>query len=356
MKIATRKDIIESILINAQPFLERKDATNITSHIYVDATKENEVIIKATDGQIGLKVKSDQFQINDPGAFTANGKKLLDIVRTLKNDLIEFELSDNHLIIKQQSAKFKLPTFDYEEFPIFPTIENKAQISLDSLNLIQSLKKINPAIDTNNPKYELNGALIDIKQDKTFFVGTDTRRLAVVELDTPSENELDLIIPKKTIIEIQKLFLDTINLYYDDTNIIITNEQFFLFSRLINGKFPDYQRIIPKETKYNFTINKKAMIEAMKIITTISQELQITFENNLITLKSLNDANSEAQTSFEANITTKEPFTMAVNSKYLLDFLSQIDSDDFEIGLNEPNLPFVVKSGNFLTVIMPIIL
>ncbi len=355
MKIATRKDIIESILINAQPFLERKDATNITSHIYVDA-KEDNTIIKATDGQIGLMVTSDQFQVENPGIFTANGKKLLDIVRTLKNDLIEFELVDNHLLIKQQNAKFKLPTFDYEEFPIFPTIENKAQISLDSLSLIQSLKKINPAIDTNNPKYELNGALIDIKSDKTFFVGTDTRRLAVVELDTPSENELDLIIPKKTIIEIQKLFLDKINLYYDDTNIIITNDQFYLFSRLINGKFPDYARIIPKETKYNFTINKKMMIEAMKIITTISQELQITFDNNIITLKSLNDANSEAETSFEANITLEEPFTMAVNSKYILDFLSQIDSDDFEIGLNEPNLPFIVRSENFLTVIMPIIL
>jgi len=357
MKIATRKDVIESILINAQPFLERKDATNITSHIYIDAQNENEVTIKATDGQIGLKVTSEQFQIQEPGVFTANGRKLLDIVRTLKNDLIEFELlDDNHLIIKQQNAKFKLPTFDYEEFPSFPTIEDKAQISLDSLSLIQSLKKINPAIDVNNPKYELNGALIDIKKEKTFFVGTDTRRLAVVELNAPSEEELDLIIPKKTIIEIQKLFLDTINLYYDDTNIIITNEQFFLFSRLINGKFPDYARIIPKETKYNFTINKKTMIEAMKIITTISQELQITFENGLITLKSLNDANSEAQTAFEANIALEEPFTMAVNSKYILDFLSQINSDEFEIGLNEPSLPFVVKSENFLTVIMPIIL
>ena len=355
MKISTRKDIIESILINAQAFLERKDATNITSHIYFDA-RDNIVTVKATDSEIGLEVKSDQFNIETPGIFTANGKKLLDIVRTLKNDIIEFTKEDDHIIIKQKNAKFKLPTFNYEEYPTFPTIDNKAQISLDSLNLIKSLKKINPAIDTNNPKYELNGALIDIKTDKTFFVGTDTRRLAVVELDTQSENELDLIIPKKSIIEIQKLFLDQIDIFYDETHIIVKNDQFFLYSRLINGKFPDYSRIIPQSTKHNFVIPKVDMIDAMKLITTISAELKITLDNNLITIESLNDSNQEAKTTLELPISIEEPFTFAVNSKYILDFLSQIDTNEFTIGLNEPTLPFVVKSENFLTVIMPIIL
>jgi len=356
MKISTRKDIIESILINAQAFLERKDATNITSHILIDATNKN-VIIKATDSEIGLEVISDQFDIEEEGIFTANGKKLLNIVRILKNDIIEFQLDNNdHIIIKQKNTKFKLPTFNYEEYPTFPTIENKSQISLDSLNLIKSLKKINPAIDTNNPKYELNGALIDIKSDKTFFVGTDTRRLAVVELENSSEKELNLIIPKKSIIEIQKLFLDKIDIFYDETHIIVKNEQFFLFSRLINGKFPDYARIIPNETKYNLTIPKNKMIEAMKLISTISAELKITLDNGLITIESLNNSDQEAKTTVEVEIAMDEPFTFAVNSKYLLDFLAQIDTDSFNIGLNGATLPFVVKSENFLTVIMPIIL
>ena len=168
MKIETTKDVIESILINAQAFLERKDQTNITSHIYVDA-KENEVTIKATDNEIGLMVKSDQFNVIEPGIFTVNGKKLLEIVRNLKLDKITFELKDNNLIIKQKNATFKLPTFNYEEYPTFPTIDNKSKISLDSMNLIKSLKKINPAIDNNNPKFELNGALIDIKKDKSSY-------------------------------------------------------------------------------------------------------------------------------------------------------------------------------------------
>jgi len=355
MKISTRKDVLESILINAQAFLERKDPTNITSHIYIDASA-NEVLIKATDNEIGLMVNSDQFNIEEAGIITVNGKKLLDIVRSLKDDTIELHTEDNNIIIKQKSTKFKLPTFNHQEYPIFPSIDDKAQITLDSIDLIKSLKKIIPAIDVNNPKYELNGALIDIKKNETLFVGTDTRRLAVVKIEKESLEELSLIIPKKAIIEIQKLFLDKIDIYYNENHIIVKNDQFFLFSRLINGKFPDYQRIIPSSTKYKLNIPKKEILEAMKVISIISQEIKITFEHNLITLESLNNDTQEAKTTIDTPITIDAPFTMAVNSKYLFDFISQIDTTDFTIELNEPSLPFVVKSENFLTVIMPILI
>ena len=355
MKISTRKDVLESILINAQAFLERKDPTNITSHIYLNAELDI-ITIKATDSEIGLEVKSNQFTVEEIGTVTVNGKKLLDIVRSLKEDTIELHTEDNNIVIKQKSTKFKLPTFNYQEYPTFPNIENKGQITLDSMQLIKSLKKIIPAIDINNPKYELNGALIDFKQNQTKFVGTDTRRLAIVELDNPSNDELSLIIPKKAIIEIQKLFLDKIDIYYDENHIIVKNDQFFLYSRLINGKFPDYQRIIPSSTKHSLLIPKKEILEAMKIITIISQEIKITFENNLITLESLNNDTQEAKTTIDTPISMENSFTLAVNSKYLFDFLSQIDTTDFTMELNEPTLPFVVKSENFLTVIMPILL
>jgi DNA polymerase-3 subunit beta len=355
MIITTRKDIIESILINTLPFLERKDPTNITSHVYINAT-ETEVIVRSTDNEIGLQTHSDQFTIVETGTFTANGKKLLDIVRSLQNDIIEFEIDGDYLFIKQKSTKFKLPTFSYQEYPSFPSIENKAEISLDSFELIKSLKKIIPAIDVNNPKFELNGALIDIKKNKTSFVGTDTRRLAVVELEKESQEELDLIIPKKAIIEIQKLFLDQISIFYDENHIIIKNDQFFLFSRLINGKFPEYSRIIPQSFKHIFTIPKKELIDAMKVINIISSEVLLTLEQNLITLKSLNSDTQEAQTTIETTIHIDEPLSIAINSKYLFDFISQVDTNDFELKVNEPTLPFLVKSENFLTVIMPILL
>jgi len=354
MKIKANKQIIESILINLQPFLEKKDASQITSHILFE-TSDNKCIIKATDSEIGLKIVTDNIAIEAEGSFTANGKKLLDIVRILKDDEIILEILDNTLIIKQKNSKFKLPTFDASSYPSFPSIEDKPQISLDSLSLIQNLKKISPAIDTNNPKFELNGALINIKHDTTDLVGTDTRRLAIASIPGNNSEELSLIVPKKAILEIQKLFLDQINIYFDETNLIISNENYFFYTRLINGKFPDYQRIIPTSTKHQITLPKKEMIDAIKMITTISQEIKMILLSDTIIFESLSADNVEAKTELEVSTGLSDKFELSFNSKYFLDFISQTNKNEFIIEFNEPSLPFIVKDDNFITIIMPIV-
>jgi len=355
MKIHVTKQLLESMLINAQPFLEKKDASQITSHVFIEA-QNNNVVIKATDGEIGLLIKTDNINIEHEGTITANGKKLLDIIRILKDEEITLEKINDNLLIKQNKSKFKLPIFNFTNFPTFPTIENKSQISLDSISLIKALSNISSSIDNNNPKPELNGALLNIKNSKTQLVGTDTRRLSISSIDNLSKDELSLIIPKKAIIEIQKLFMDTINVYYDKTNLIIQNKNYYFFTRLINGNFPDYERIIPKESKYKIRLPKKEMTDAIKMITTISQEIKISFLNNTIIFNSLATDNVEAKTELLLNTGLDTPFDLNVNSRYMLDFISQIDENEFEILLNEPTLPFVLKNTKFITVIMPIII
>ena len=354
MKISASKQIFESILINLQPFLEKKDASQITSHIYFRAEYDN-CVIKATDSEIGLKIKTDHIKTEEEGSFTANGKKLLDIIRILKDEDITLELADSTLLIKQQHSKFKLPTFDPNAYPLFPEKDGKAQISLDSHSLIQNLKKISPAIDTNNPKYELNGALINIKSDHTDLVGTDTRRLAIATILSNTSQELSLIVPKKAILEIQKLFLDEITISYDETNLIITNKIYTFFTRLINGKFPNYERIIPKSIKHSMILPKKDMISSIKMITTISQEIKMTIMRDKIMFKSLSSDNIEAKTELELNTGIEEDLELNFNSRHLLDFLSQIDDNSFELDINEANIPFKVKNDNFITIIMPIV-
>ena len=354
MKIRAQKQIIESILINLQPFLEKKDASQITSHILF-TTQDGKCIVKATDSEIGLQIVTDNISIEAEGAFTAHGKKLLDIIRILKDDEITLELLDNTLIIKQKNSKFKLPTFDPNSYPSFPTINDKPQITLDSLSLIQNLKKISPAIDTNNPKFELNGALINIKNNGTDLVGTDTRRLAITTIPGNNNEELSLIVPKKAILEIQKLFLDQIDIFFDETNLIIANENYYFYTRLINGKFPDYQRIIPATTKHQITLPKKEMVDAIKMITTISQEIKMTLLSDTIIFNSLSADNVEAKTELELNTGLNDKFELSFNSKYILDFISQVNKNDFTIEFNEPSLPFIVKDDNFITIIMPIV-
>ena len=354
MKIKANKQIIESILINLQPFLEKKDASQITSHILFHA--QNDICtIKATDSEIGLNIVTKNIQIDHEGSFTANGKKLLDIIRILKDDEISLEVIDNTLIVKQKTSKFKLPTFDASAYPSFPSIENKSEISLDSMALIQNLKKISPAIDTNNPKFELNGAFINIGLDSIDLVGTDTRRLAIATIENKNDEELALIVPKKAILEIQKLFLDQIKIYIDETNLIISNENYFFYTRLINGKFPDYKRIIPTMTKHQLTLPKRDMIDAIKMITTISQEIKMTLHPYSIVFESLSIDNVEAKTELEITTNLEEKFELSFNSKYILDFISQINQNDFVIEFNEPSLPFIVKDNNYITIIMPIV-
>jgi DNA polymerase-3 subunit beta len=355
MKITIAKSIIENILIHAGPFLEKKDTSQITSHIYLNA-KESQLTLKATDYEIGFCVSTQNVTILEEGTLTANGKKFLDIVKILKDGEINLELKKDILHISQGSSNFKLPTFSYSEFPEFPNYEGKSRISIESHTLIESLKKITPAIDTNNPKFELNGALIDIKSDLINFASTDTRRLAVVTINNQSENELSIIIPKKAIIEIQKLFFDNIELYYDETNLIIHSQQYTFFTKLINGKFPEYSRIIPKETAHNLLLPKATMIDALKQITTISTDVKISFLKETITFESLSDDNIEAKTEIHFNTAFEEPFSIAINSRYLLDFLNAINSSEFTIGLNEGNLPFILRDENFITVVMPIVI
>jgi len=354
MKIRFNKPLIESILINLQHFLEKKDASQITSHIYLEA-KNHLCVIKATDGEIGLIITSDNIFIEHEGSFTANGKKLLDIIRILKDEEIVLELFQNNLNIQQNKSKFKLPTFNSTNYPSFPLIENKPQITLDSVNLIKGFKKVASAIDNNNPKFELNGALLNIKMNSTDLIGTDTRRLAIASLHSRNEKEFSIIIPKKAILEIQRLFMDKINIYYDETNLIIQNQNYYFFSRLINGNYPDYQRIVPSEHKIKISLPKKEMIDAIKMITTISPEIKITFLQESIRFNSLTSENIEAQTELLLHTGLKDNFELNVNSRYLLDFISQVESNQFQILLNESTLPFVLKDKEFITVVMPII-
>ncbi len=355
MNIAINKNVLEHILVNAQSFLDKKDSSQITSHVLLDAQDGN-LIVKATDFEIGLSMETKNIQIALPGIATANGKKLLDIVKILKDEEVLLKTENDFLFIKQNKSKFKLPMFNADEYPDFPSLDNKSKFEINPIEFLHAIKKISPAIDSNNPKYELNGALIDIKQDKINFVATDTRRLAVATSINNAEKEIALIIPKKAISEMQKLFFDEMNIYYDENTMLVKSENFTFFTKLINGKFPDYQRIIPNEKKYELTLNRDKMIDHLKQVSTISHEMKLTFRNDAIVFESLNEENIEARTQLDFISNLSEDVVLAVNSKYILDFLTHIEKNEFKLRYNDSTLPFMLACDDFITVIMPIMI
>jgi len=220
----------------------------------------------------------------------------------------------------------------------------------------RSLKKILPCIDSNNPKFELNGALLDIKQNYINIVGTDTKRLAVFKFANEASNEFSLIIPKKAINEIQKLFFDKIEIYYDENILIAQSQNFEFFTKLINGKFPDYERVIPKEVRKRLQLSRDKMVDGIKTISMLSDTMKITFAKESITFESVIEDNSEAKTTidYQTGLEAEDEFFIGIKNRYLLDFLSSIEDENFELGFNESSLAFVVNSKELTTVIMPI--
>lgn len=354
MRFVITKNILENVIASMQPFLEKKDSSAITSHIYLEINNAK-LIIKATDYEIGLESYIDNITDTVDGKATVNGSNLLGIIKRLKNEEITVEVTNNNLVIKQNKSTFKLPTYDADEFPSLNKSENLKELSISTINFINSIRKITPAIDNNNPKFELNGALLDIKSQKINFVSTDTRRLAVSYLQNITNQEAQFIIPKKAIIEIQKLFLDEAKISYDDTYLVISNDNTKFSTKLINGKFPDYERIIPNTLKYNFPLPKSMLVESIKLITSLFSNIKITFNSTSILFESL-DEDSESKTQIDIDLNIEKEFYLAVNAKYLLDFLSMSHNEKIKIGFNESNLPFYLEDDKFFTIVMPIVL
>lgn len=354
MKFVIKKSAFENVIASMQPFLEKKDSSSITSHIYLE-TYNDKLIIKATDYEIGLESFIEEIKVDEDGKITVNGSNLLGIIKRLKNEDLIIEASNNNLIIKQNKSTFKLPTYDANEFPSLNKSENLKELSISTMNFINSIKKITPSIDNNNPKFELNGALLDIKNQKINFVSTDTRRLSISYLQNINNEEGQLIIPKKAIIEIQKLFLDDAKIYFDDTNLVISNNQNKFFTKLINGRFPDYERIIPSNLKHNFMLPKNVLVESIKLVTSLFSNIKITFNPTSIIFESL-DEDTESKTQIDIDLNIEGQFYLAANAKYLLDFLSMSHNEKVKIGFNESNLPFYLEDDKFFTIVMPIVL
>ena len=354
MKVLIKKNILETIIINTSSYLDKKDLSSITSHIFINAN-DSTLTIKATDNEIGLSYKSQNVNIVDEGIATANGKKLLDIIKSLKDGEVILETIQNHLYIKQNNSKYRLPMQKADDFPDFPTIENKKRFNINAANLSKSLKKITNSIENTNSKIELTGALIDIKNSSINLVGTDTKRLSVYTLDIESQSEpFSIIIPKKAIVEIQKIFYENIEIYYDENIFIAISQNFEFFTKLINGRYPDYERVIPKESKININLNREKMIEGIKTISMLSEIIKITINKENITFESINNDNSEAKTVIEQKFDIEDNIILGVKNRFILDFLSSIEDSEFTLSYNDVGLPFVLSSEELKTVIMPI--
>lgn len=355
MKVSINKNLLESAILLCNAYVEKKDASAITSHLLFQAD-EDKFIIKASDYEIGINYKIKKIRVEASGFATANAKNIVDVIKNLNNEEVVLETIDNSLFIRQKSTKYKFPMFDYEDFPNFPDVENKNKFDIDSSDLSRSLKKIFPSIDTNNPKYSLNGAYLDIKNTTINFVGTDTRRLSIYTLEKANEKEFHICIPKKAITEMQKLFYEKIEIYYDENMLIARNENFEFFTKLINDKFPDYEKVIPKQFNYNLSFKTEDFIDSLKKISVLTEKMKLYLTKDKVIFEGMSLDNMEAKTELEIQSPLEEELSFNVKIKHLLDFLNSIEEETFNLNINEPNLAFVASAGALQVIIMPMVM
>ncbi len=356
MKLLIDKSDLERILGSLSPFLDKRGDT-LTSNFYLEA-KDGELIFKATNLKSGLSIKTSSVAIETDGATLVDGARFLQVVKPLKRDTITLHQNDGELVVQQGRSRFKVKTnSNTNGFYSFPKIDNMSRLPFNGELLRNGFEKITPSIDGNSPKYELTGGLISISENSLFFVSTDTKRLTVVEEKIEGDSsDLELIIPRQAIIEIPKLFHSNIEFIYNEEFLIIEAGDMFFFTKLINGQYPNWKRIIPTEYTQTFELDKGEFVQNLKLISTVTPETKLTLSSNGVAFETLDytSLNSKAETSIETPLNLDSTIEFGANSKFILDFLSSIESDSFHFGFNEPNRPFTLWSDNIKTVVMPI--
>lgn len=311
------------------------------------------IIVKATNYIETIVLKNISFTSSDLtvdnfNAFSIDAKKLLTVLRAAKTDEVIMEIEKSSLIIKSGRSKVVIELL--AEAQEIKTPSNSNYLNIDS-NLVADFKKVYHAIDSNNPKYELNGVLIQISGGKMNLVSTDTKRLSVCEITT-SDNDLEVIVPKDGISSIIKLFgTDNVIAEIGNTTLTVKTNNISYSTNLISGKYPTWGRIVPQSTSKNISIGRTKLLEMVKEASLFEQQIAIDIKGGKIVIK-----DKDGNTEIEDTIETEEIIDFNINAKNIIDFLSSYDGEMVKIGFNASSLPIVLfGNSNYKEVVMPII-
>lgn len=353
MEFKIEKTILSDAIASLNSYVEKKDLKSIVANILVKI--DNCVLtMYATDYDFGLSLDIVNIQDSTDGEFLVNATNFLNIIKRLKAGEVHIILNGNSITIKQNKSKLNLEVLPTNDFPKYKLDESNMQtLDFKSSEIVKGIKNTLFSVDNNNPKYELQSMLFDF--DKTLkIVSTDTRSLSVYDTKIEVDKQMQLLIPKKSIVEIQKLLLVDCTILFDNTNFIIKLKDILFHTKLINGKFPAYQRVIPERFNYEFEILTQTFIENIKLVTALEPIIKISFGPGLIKIESNPaDGKNIAVTEIEnENINANDVFIKA-NSTQLLNALNNVESSVFKFMMNEHNLPMMLQDGSFKVINMP---
>ena len=380
--ICSQESLMHGIQI-VQKGISNKIGLPIYNGILFEVSKDNKVHLFATDLEIGIDCYVPA-QVIESGAVVIPNRIISELIRKFPEGNIEIESKENNITtIKENNSIYKVLGFSAEEFSNFPEIEIKSKLKLSQKNLKDTIQKTLFSASKDENRSFLNGALFKIMDNKIEVVTTDSHRLSVKNIiisktDSNLTNESEVIIPYKTLAELYKLLTDEkevfVEIHIGEKQVIFIlfpnseKNSIRIYSRLIEGQFPNYHQIIPKSFKTEIKINTNEFLEKMERISLFVREdlntvkLEIKNEESIseekceILLKALSQNIGEA---YETIICFKkgEDIIITFNSKYILDVLKVIKTKNTEIKFNNPLNPVIINpenDKNYLYVLMPV--
>jgi len=363
MKFSIKKEDILRELQLLQGIVEKRNTMPILANVLISAA-ENEVELIGTDLEVGLKTHFPA-KIEQTGSITISGKKVFEIVRSLADEQTVYfnEGKDLMMEITSGESEFKvlcLPKEDYPQVPE-PKFEKNIVIPLDKLK--EMIDRVFYAI-TQEQRYYLNGALMLLKDSQMELVSTDGHRLAYTLLTVEGqkvENEIRTIISKKTLNELRKFDDDALEFDLDENNLFFHVRNRTLISRIIEGKFPNYEAVIPKENPHMLQISREKLTDAIRRVSLLSTErsrgIKFNIEQNQIKLFSSNPEIGEARDKVDVDYKGQE-MEIGFNSQYILDFLTTVKAENIIFELKDENSAVLLKPAadddvKYLYVLMP---
>ena len=368
MQFVVKRDNLLKSLNFVQGIVEKKNTLPILSNVLLDL-KNNKLNVVATDLDIIFYDEIDEIKVLKEGSITTSAAILYDILRKIpSNSEINFDLkSENKLSLKSDNSDFNLLCLPTDNFPTFVDEFEGSEITLNNDRFLKLLNKTKISISNDDTRHYLNGIYLHISEahGRNFLTGvaTDSHRLSSSSLEIDNINDFNsLILPRKTVYQLSSLLSENKNqliMQTSENKIKFTLGKAKLISKVIDGKFPDYKKVVPSGNKKTLIVPSKEFINSVERVTSVSLDrkegVKLAISKDNIQL-SVNSANSgEGNEIIKANFNS-ESLNISFNSKYLIDIASEIEDKNLKLNLKDSTSPVLIEDAtdkNSYYVIMP---
>jgi DNA polymerase-3 subunit beta len=359
----TREALLKPLQLVAG-VVERRQTLPVLSNVLMEV-QGDQLSLTGTDLEVEMVGHAQLLEAGFDGEITVPAKKLMDICKSLPDQsTVEISLDDHRVQLQAGRSKFVLSSLPANEFPNIDDIEAQATIVIPQAQLRRVIDRTAFAMAQQDVRYYLNGLLLEVNADELRAVATDGHRLATcgVPAQLEVESKTQVIVPRKAVLELAKLMTDpeaTVELKLSSNHVRAQVGEYTFTSKLVDGKFPDYERVIPRNGNRTLIADRQALRQVFARTAILSNEkyrgVRLLLDDNTLQVVANNPEQEQAEESIGVDF-QGDNLEIGFNVSYLQDVLSVLDGDDMKMTLGDANSSAVmeeVEGGDSLYVVMP---